>query len=109
MDWNGQRVLVTGGAGFLGSHLCERLLARGQDVLCVDNFFTSSRRNFAHLLDNRRMELMRHDVTWPLSVEVDEIYNLACHASPVVVDMRNIYRAGDMRNRGFSYHSVGRG
>ena len=78
-----RRVLVTGGAGFLGSHLCERLLARGQDVLCVDNFFTSSRRNVAHLLDNRHMELMRHDVTWPLYVEVDEIYNLACPASPV--------------------------
>jgi len=78
-----RRVLVTGGAGFLGSHLCERLLARGQDVLCVDNFFTSSRRNVAHLLDNRHMELMRHDVTFPLYVEVDEIYNLACPASPV--------------------------
>ena len=78
-----RRVLVTGGSGFLGSHLCERLLARGQDVLCVDNFFTSSRRNVAHLLDNRHMELMRHDVTWPLYVEVDEIYNLACPASPV--------------------------
>ncbi len=78
-----KRVLVTGGAGFLGSHLCERLLDRGQDVLCVDNFFTSSRRNVAHLLDNKRMELMRHDVTFPLYVEVDEIYNLACPASPV--------------------------
>ena len=79
----GTRVLVTGGAGFLGSHLCERLLARGQDVLCVDNFFTSSRRNVGHLLDNKHMELLRHDVTFPLYVEVDEIYNLACPASPV--------------------------
>ena len=79
----GTRVLVTGGAGFLGSHLCERLLARGQDVLCVDNFFTSSRRNVEHLLDNKHMELLRHDVTFPLYVEVDEIYNLACPASPV--------------------------
>ena len=77
------RVLVTGGAGFLGSHLCERLLAQGPDVLCVDNFFTGTRRNIAHLLDNRRFELMRHDVTFPLYVEVDEIYNLACPASPV--------------------------
>ena len=78
-----KRVLVTGGAGFVGSHLCERLLARGQDVLCIDNFFTSSRHNVDHLLDNRRMELLRHDVTFPLYVEVDEIFNLACPASPV--------------------------
>jgi UDP-glucuronate decarboxylase len=74
---------VTGGAGFLGSHLCERLLDEGHDVLCVDNFFTSSRRNIEHLLDDKRFELMRHDVTFPLYVEVDEIYNLACPASPV--------------------------
>src|SRR4051794_28297277 len=79
----GKRVLVTGGAGFLGSHLCERLLAEGHDVLCVDNFFTSSRRNVEHLLDHKRFELMRHAVTFPLYVEVDEIYNLACPASPV--------------------------
>jgi UDP-glucuronate decarboxylase len=79
----GKRVLVTGGAGFLGSHLCERLLDEGHDVLCVDNFFTSSRRNIEHLLDDKRFELMRHDVTFPLYVEVDEIYNLACPASPV--------------------------
>lgn len=79
----GRRILVTGGAGFLGSHLCERLLAEGHDVLCVDNFFTSSRRNIEHLMGNRRFELMRHDVTFPLYVEVDEIYNLACPASPV--------------------------
>ena len=78
-----KRVLVTGGAGFLGSHLCERLLERGRDVLCIDNFFTSSRRNVVHLLDNKHMELMRHDVTFPLYVEVDEIFNLACPASPV--------------------------
>lgn len=77
------RVLVTGGAGFLGSHLCERLLALGNDVLCVDNFFTSQRQNVAHLLDNPRFELMRHDVTIPLYVEVDAIYNLACPASPI--------------------------
>jgi UDP-glucuronate decarboxylase len=80
---NGKRVLVTGGAGFLGSHLCERLLDRGHDVLCVDNFFSSSRHNVAHLLDNHRMELLRHDITFPLFVEVDEIFNLACPASPV--------------------------
>ena len=78
-----KRVLVTGGAGFLGSHLCDRLIAAGHDVLCVDNFFTGRRANVAHLLGNNRFELMRHDVTFPLYVEVDEIYNLACPASPV--------------------------
>jgi UDP-glucuronate decarboxylase len=78
-----KRVLVTGGSGFLGSHLCERLLDAGNDVLCVDNFFTGTRRNVEHLLDFRRFELMRHDVSFPLYVEVDEIYNLACPASPV--------------------------
>jgi UDP-glucuronate decarboxylase len=78
-----KRVLVTGGAGFLGSHLCERLLAEGNEVLCVDNFYTGTRRNVAHLLDNPNFELMRHDVTFPLYVEVDEIYNLACPASPI--------------------------
>jgi len=78
-----KRVLVTGGAGFLGSHLCERLLERGNDVLCVDNYFTGARENVTHLLGNPRFEVMRHDVTLPLFVEVDEIYNLACPASPV--------------------------
>jgi UDP-glucuronate decarboxylase len=78
-----KRVLVTGGAGFLGSHLCESLLAQGHDVLCVDNFYTGSKRNIAHLLEHPCFELMRHDVTFPLYVEVDEIYNLACPASPV--------------------------
>jgi UDP-glucuronate decarboxylase len=78
-----RRVLVTGGAGFLGSFLCERLLAQGHEVLCVDNFFTGRRRNIAHLLDHRGFELLRHDVTFPLYVEVDEIYNLACPASPI--------------------------
>jgi len=78
-----KRILVTGGAGFLGSHLCDRLIDQGHDVLCVDNFFTGSKRNVAHLLDHPRFELMRHDVTFPLYVEVDEIYNLACPASPV--------------------------
>jgi UDP-glucuronate decarboxylase len=78
-----KRVLVTGGAGFLGSHLCERLLAQGSEVLCVDNFFTGRRSNVAHLMGEPRFELMRHDVTFPLYVEVDEIYNLACPASPV--------------------------
>ncbi|MFZ5520296.1 MAG: UDP-glucuronic acid decarboxylase family protein [Pseudomonadota bacterium] len=76
-------VLVTGGAGFLGSHLCERLLEQGHEVICVDNFFTGTRRNVEHLLDHPRFELMRHDVTFPLYVEVDEIYNFACPASPV--------------------------
>jgi UDP-glucuronate decarboxylase len=78
-----RRLLVTGGAGFLGSHLCERLLAAGGDVLCVDNFFTGSRKNIEHLLDHKHFELTRHDVTFPLYVEVDEIYNLACPASPI--------------------------
>jgi UDP-glucuronate decarboxylase len=76
-------VLVTGGAGFLGSHLCDRLIEQGHDVLCVDNFFTGTKRNIEHLLDHPRFELMRHDVTFPLYVEVDEIFNLACPASPV--------------------------
>jgi UDP-glucuronate decarboxylase len=78
-----RRVLVTGGAGFIGSHLCERLVADGNDVLCVDNFFTGAKDNIAHLLANPRFELVRHDVTFPLYVEVDEIYNLACPASPI--------------------------
>jgi UDP-glucuronate decarboxylase len=78
-----KRILVTGGAGFLGSHLCEKLLAAGHDVLCVDNFYTGSKRNVAHLLDHRSFELLRHDITFPLYVEVDQIYNLACPASPV--------------------------
>jgi UDP-glucuronate decarboxylase len=78
-----RRVLVTGGAGFLGSHLCERLLARGDEVLCVDNFYTGTRANIEHLIGHPRFELMRHDVCFPLYVEVDEIYNLACPASPI--------------------------
>ncbi|MEX6502166.1 UDP-glucuronic acid decarboxylase family protein [Pseudomonas zhanjiangensis] len=78
-----KRVLVTGGAGFLGSHLCERLLDAGSEVLCVDNFYTGAKRNIAHLFANPYFELIRHDVTFPLYVEVDEIYNLACPASPV--------------------------
>ncbi|HEX4635326.1 MAG TPA: UDP-glucuronic acid decarboxylase family protein [Rhizomicrobium sp.] len=78
-----QRVLVTGGAGFIGSFLCEALLGRGHDVLCVDNYFTSSRRNVEHLLDHKHFELLRHDITFPLFVEVDQIYNLACPASPI--------------------------
>jgi UDP-glucuronate decarboxylase len=78
-----RRVLVTGGAGFLGSHLCERLLARGDEVLCVDNFYTGTRANIEHLIGHPRFELMRHDVCFPLHVEVDEIYNLACPASPI--------------------------
>jgi UDP-glucuronate decarboxylase len=78
-----RRVLVTGGAGFIGSHLCERLLEQGADVLCVDNFFTGTKDNIAHLLTNPRFELTRHDVTFPLYVEVDEIYNLACPAAPI--------------------------
>lgn len=80
---NRKRVLVTGGAGFLGSHLCERLLSDGSDVLCVDNFYSGTKENVAHLISNPHFELLRHDVTFPLYVEVDEIYNLACPASPI--------------------------
>ncbi len=82
MHLDAKRILVTGGAGFLGSHLCATLLERGYEVLCVDNFFTGRRGNLRHLLSNPRFEVMRHDVTFPLYVEVDEIYNLACPASP---------------------------
>jgi len=78
-----KRILVTGGAGFLGSHLCERLLNEGHDIICLDNFFTGTKDNVAHLLDHPHFELIRHDVTFPLYVEVDEIYNLACPASPI--------------------------
>ena len=78
-----KRVMVTGGAGFLGSHLCDRLVAQGHDVLCVDNFYTGTKENVQHLLASPNFELMRHDVTFPLYVEVDEIYNLACPASPI--------------------------
>jgi UDP-glucuronate decarboxylase len=78
-----KRIIVTGGAGFIGSHLCRRLVAEGNDVLCVDNFYTGTRDNVADLLDNPRFELLRHDVTFPLYIEADEIYNLACPASPV--------------------------
>lgn len=83
MPYSQKRVLVTGGAGFVGSHLCERLLANGHEVLCADNYYTGSKANVAHLLDNPYFELLRHDVTFPLYVEVDEIYNLACPASPI--------------------------
>jgi UDP-glucuronate decarboxylase len=81
--FDARRVLVTGGAGFIGSHLCDRLLAAGHEVLCVDNFYSSTRANVEHLLGHPRFELIRHDVTFPLYVEVDEIYHLACPASPV--------------------------
>jgi UDP-glucuronate decarboxylase len=77
------RALITGGSGFLGSHLCDRLLGRGQEVLCVDNLFTGQKRNVAHLHGNAKSEFLRHDVTFPLFVEVDQIWNLACPASPV--------------------------
>jgi len=76
-------VLVTGGAGFIGSHLCERLIETGHEVICLDNFFTGTKRNIEHLIGHPRFELLRHDVTFPLYVEVDEIYNLACPASPI--------------------------
>lgn len=83
MTTKSKRIMVTGGAGFLGSHLCERLLAAGHEVMCVDNFYTGARMNIRHLLGNPNFELIRHDVTFPLYVEVEEIYNLACPASPI--------------------------
>ncbi len=83
LRYGNKKILVTGGAGFIGSHLCERLLDLGEDILCVDNFFTGTKDNIAHLLTHPRFELMRHDVTFPLYVEVDQIYNLACPASPI--------------------------
>ncbi|MBA65337.1 MAG: NAD-dependent dehydratase [Candidatus Marinimicrobia bacterium] len=82
-DYNKKRILVTGGAGFLGSHLCERLLSEGNEVICLDNYYTGSKTNVSHLLDNPKFELLRHDICFPLYVEVDEIYNLACPASPI--------------------------
>jgi len=91
-----KRILVTGGAGFLGSHLCDRLIEQGHDVLCLDNFFTGTKRNIEHLLDHPRFELMRHDVTFPLFVEVDEIYNLACPASPVQTTKTSVHGAINM-------------
>ncbi|MBT8001958.1 MAG: NAD-dependent epimerase/dehydratase family protein, partial [Rhodospirillales bacterium] len=78
-----KRILVTGGAGFLGSHLCDRLVADGHDVICADNYFTGTKDNIVHLMNNAHFEVLRHDVTFPLYVEIDEIYNLACPASPV--------------------------
>ena len=78
-----KRIIITGGAGFLGSHLCDRLIAEGHDVLCVDNFFTGSKQNINHLIGNNSFELMRHDITFPLYIEADEIYNFACPASPI--------------------------
>src|SRR5258708_5537036 len=83
MIWSGKRIAVTGGAGFLGSHLCERLIEQGHEVLCIDNFFTGTRQNIHRLLDEKKFELIRHDVTHPLYIEADEIYNLACPASPI--------------------------
>src|SRR6478736_5727198 len=78
-----QRIVVTGGSGFLGSHLCDRLLAQGAEVICIDNFFTGARRNIEHLIGEKHFELIRHDVTFPIYLEIDQIYNLACPASPI--------------------------
>ncbi len=78
-----KRILITGGAGFLGSHLCERLVKEGHDVICLDNYFTGNKKNIAHLMDNKNFELVRHDITFPVFLEVDQIYNLACPASPI--------------------------
>ena len=82
-NYNSKKILVTGGAGFIGSHLCEKLLSKGHEVICVDNYFTGTKSNVEHLLNNSRFEIIRHDITFPLFLEVDEIYNLACPASPV--------------------------
>ena len=82
-NYHRKRILITGGAGFLGSHLCERLLNEGNEILCLDNFFTGTKDNIIHLMDNHRFELIRHDIEFPIHVEVDEIYNLACPASPI--------------------------
>jgi UDP-glucuronate decarboxylase len=95
-DLISKRVLVTGGAGFLGSHLCERLLREGCDVLCVDNFYTGTKKNIAYLLASPHFELMRHDITFPLYVEVDEIYNLACPASPIHYQFDPVQRKPDI-------------
>src|ERR1035437_8523568 len=81
-----RRILVTGGSGFLGSHLCESLLAEGANVICLDNFFTGARTNIEHLLDNKHFELIRHDVTFPIYLEIDQIYNLACPACPYITN-----------------------
>ena len=83
MKLKNKRVLVTGGAGFLGSHLCERLLLEGSNVLCLDNFYTGKKENITHLMSNPYFELLHHDITSPIYVEIDEIYNLACPASPI--------------------------
>ena len=85
-----KRILVTGGAGFVGSHLCERLLNEGNEVISLDNYFTGQKKNIEHLMDNHYFEIIRHDVTMPYFIEVDEIYNLACPASPVLFLYQNI-------------------
>jgi UDP-glucuronate decarboxylase len=89
-----KKILITGGAGFLGSHLCEKLLEHGHEVICVDNFYTGERQNVIHLLDNPHFEIIRHDICFPLYVEVDEIYNLACPASPIHYQLRSCYDEG---------------
>jgi UDP-glucuronate decarboxylase len=84
-----KKILITGGAGFLGSHLCDRLLKEGNDLLCVDSYFTGNKVNVAHLVGNAYFEIMRHDITFPLYVEIDQIYNLACPASPIHYQFQN--------------------
>ena len=83
--YSNKKILITGGAGFIGSHLCEKLLLEGNEVICVDNYFTGSKSNVKQLIDHPKFELIRHDITFPLYLEVDEIYNLACPASPILL------------------------
>ena len=95
-----KRILITGGAGFIGSHLCEKLLKSGYEVICVDNFYTGNKQNIRHLLDFNSFELIRHDITFPLYLEIDEIYNLACPASPVHYQFDPVQTIKDFYNLG---------
>ena len=97
---NVKRILVTGGAGFIGSHLCEKLLDLGHEVICVDNLFTGSKQNIGHVLAHKRFEFIRHDITFPLYLEIDQIYNLACPASPVHYQFDPVQTIKDFYNLG---------
>ena len=101
-----KRILVSGGAGFIGSHLCTRLINNGHEVICLDNFFTGSKDNIAHLMGNHHFEVVRHDVTYPYSAEVDEIYNLACPASPIHYQ-HDPTNGQDVGDGGYQYAGIG--